>query len=125
MSAIVGARARARASHSSSSPQEWKFHRGVTICPCSVALRCHGEGVDRWSHSARERAKLPQFQKITKERDDVSALLEGFLEEVAFESFQGFLGSLSSFCKFWRNTMEGRTHPLESWWEADGRSPVG
>lgn len=55
--------------------------------------------MDRWSQNARERVKLPGLQRNPRERDNVSALLEGFLEEVAFESFQGFLGSLSSFCK--------------------------
>ena len=90
-----------------------------------MTLWCHGEGVDRWSHNAKERAKLPRLQRILKERDDVIVLLEGFLEEVAFESFQGFLGSLSSFCKSGRNPMEGRMHPLESWREADGHSPIG
>lgn len=32
----------------------------------------------------RERVKLPGLQRAKKKRDDASALLEGFLEEVAF-----------------------------------------
>lgn len=66
----VGARARARESHSSSDWLEQKFQRGITICPCS-----HGTAVS-WrrcgqSHDARERVKLPWSQRIKKERDDI------------------------------------------------------
>lgn len=62
---------------------------------CGVTERVWTDGL---TMQGREQ-KLHRLQRIPRERDNVSALLEGFLEEVAFESFQDFLGSLSPFCK--------------------------
>lgn len=62
---------------------------------CGVTERAWTDGL---TMQGREQ-NSPRLQRNPREKDNVSALLEGFLEEVAFESFQGFLGSLSSFCK--------------------------